>query len=190
MPGETAMPKLANFLAFQLGWFACVLGAAWGRPWVGTGLALAIVGWHLNRAAHPRAELTLIAIAAAVGALWDSALVALGWIGYPNGILVAETAPHWMVALWMLFATTLNVSLSWLKRRLLLAVVLGAIGGPLAYLAGSRLGALSFIEPAAALAALAIGWALLTPLLVLVARRHDGLLHARDTRGQAEESHV
>ena len=32
------MPMFANFLAFQIGWFACVLGGAHDLPWVGTAL--------------------------------------------------------------------------------------------------------------------------------------------------------
>ena len=116
------MPLLANFLVFQIGWFACVLGGANGLPWVGTGIALAIVAWHLTRAVRPKQELLLVLSAAAIGALFDSLLVALGWLAYPSGTLIAGTAPHWIVALWMLFAITLNLSLAWLKRRLLIAV--------------------------------------------------------------------
>ena len=168
------MPAIANFVAFQLGWFAVVLGAAYGWPWIGTAAALAIVAWHVTRAPRPSAELVLVVSAAAIGALWDSALAALGLVVYPHGMLVEGTAPHWIVALWMLFAATLNVSLGWLKRSLALAAAFGALGGPLAYLAGAKLGALAMPQPVPATAALALGWALLTPLLVIVARRHDG----------------
>ena len=168
-PSATAV--LVNFAGFQLGWFACVLGATHGLPWAGTGIALAIVAWHLARAPRPRAELALVLIAACVGALWDSGLSALGWIGYPNGVLIEGTAPYWIVAMWMLFATTLGVSLAWLGRNLALAAAFGALGGPLAYLGGAKLGALTFIAQDAALAALALGWAVLTPTLLRLARR-------------------
>jgi len=170
----STIPILVNFVAFQVGWFACVLGAAHGLPWAGTGAALAIVAWHLARAARPRAELALVLIAAGIGALWDSALSALGWIRFPNGVLIEGTAPHWIVAMWMLFATTLNVSLGGLGRNLPLAAAFGALGGPLAYLGGAKLGALTFVAQDAALVALALGWAMLTPLLLLLARRFDG----------------
>ena len=163
-----------NFIAFQLGWFACVLGAAHGLAWAGTGLALAVVAWHLSRASAPRAELMLILTAAGIGALWDSALAAVGWIRYPSGVLIEGAAPHWIVALWMLFATTLNLSLGWLKRSMPLAAVFGALGGPLAYLGGAGLGALEMVERHQALAALALGWAAFTPLLLQVARLYDG----------------
>ena len=178
----------ANILAFQIGWFACVLGGAHDLPWVGTGIALVIVAWHLTRAARPKQELLLVLSAAAIGALFDTLLVWLGWFTYSSGTLIAGTAPHWMVALWMLFATTLNLSLAWLKRRLFVAALFGAIGGPLAYLGGEKLGALNFASPTAGLIALAIGWALLTPLLAMIAQRFDGFVSRLDAA--IEMSHV
>ena len=45
---------------------------------------------------------------------------------------------------------------------------LGAIGGPLAFYAGNRLGAVEFSDFGAAMLALAIGWGALMPLLVLL----------------------
>ena len=168
------MPMLANIAAFQIGWFACVLGAAHGMPWAGVAVAFVVVALHLNRAPRPRTELALLLIAAAIGAVFDSALVALGWIAYPNGTLIAGTAPVWIVAMWVLFATTLNVSLRWLKRSLPLAIAFGAVGGPLAYVAGGKLGGLSFLQQSPALAALALGWAVITPVLLRIAGRFDG----------------
>jgi len=47
---------------------------------VGTGIAIAIVAWHLTRAVRPKQELLLVLSAAAIGALFDSLLVALGWL--------------------------------------------------------------------------------------------------------------
>jgi len=93
------------------------------------------------------------------------------------------------VALWMLFATTLNVSLAWLKRSALLAALFGAIGGPLAYYGGAKLGALSFLAPTPALVALALGWGLLTPLLIKLALRFDGFVSTLDARPQVEVAH-
>jgi hypothetical protein len=170
------MVMLVNFLAYQIGWFICILGAARGMPWAGTITAVGVVAWHLSRAREPRPELTLVLVAAMIGAAWDSLLPALGWVTYPNGMFVDGTAPHWMVALWMMFATTMNLSLRWMKRSLALAAALGAAGGPLSYWAGAELGALSFApgREVAALAALTIGWGVLTPVLVQLARRWNG----------------
>jgi hypothetical protein len=171
-----------NFFLFQIGWFACVLGGAHAQPWAGTAVAAAIVALHLARAANPAAELKLVLLAALLGGVWDSALVALGWIAYPSGTLIAGTAPYWIVAMWMLFATTLNVSLRWLKQHAFLAILFGAIGGPLAYYAGEMLGAVKFIDWQTAIAAQGIGWGMLLPLLVMFSNRYDGMAATRHLR--------
>lgn len=160
-----------NVVAFQAGWLACVLGAAHGWPWAGPVVAAAVVAWHARRAPRPAQELKLVAIAVLAGALFDSLLVAFGWIAFAPAALAEGIAPGWILALWALFATTLNVSLGWLRGRLLLAGILGGIAGPFAYWAGERLGALTFLEPVAALGALAAGWAVMLPALLAVARR-------------------
>lgn len=166
--------KLINFVLFQIGWFACVLSSAAGRPWIGTLTALAVLAWHVGRAQKPSREVSLILIAMLIGALWDSLLVWQSWLQYPVGNLLPEVAPYWIVVMWALFASTLNLSLRWLKQHPLLAIVLGAIAGPLAYFGGARLGAVDFVQPLNAFIALSIGWAILTPLLVLISNRFDG----------------
>ena len=168
------MALVLNILLFQIGWFACVLGAAHGFAWAGALTAVAIVAWHVARARDPRSELLLVACAAALGVVFESLLVQSGWIRFGAGVLIEGAATYWMVALWALFATTLNVSLRGLRARGWLAALLGATGGPLAYYAGARLGALEFVATGAGLAAIAAGWAVLTPLLFRAALRLDG----------------
>ena len=172
--------SLANFIFFQAGWLACVLGGANSQPWIGTLSAVVIVGYHLLRANAPRMELTLIIITVLLGAAWDSLLVWLNWISYTSGMWSPDFAPHWILALWALFATTLNVSLRWMKSHLWLAMASGAIAGPLAYYAGNRLGAVQFTDPTTALVALAVGWAVMMPLLLVLSRHING--YQLDTR--------
>ena len=74
----------------------------------------------------------------------------------------------------VLFATTLNVGMRWLRKSTLVAAIAGAIGGPLAFLAGERMGAVSFADPATSLVVIGIGWAVLLPVLVQLAIRFDG----------------
>ncbi|MBI1424993.1 MAG: DUF2878 family protein [Gammaproteobacteria bacterium] len=166
--------KISNFVLFQIGWFACVLSGAAMQPLMGVAIAAAIIGWHVWRAQQPAKEIYLILAAMLVGALWDSLLVWQTWLDYPAGILLPHTAPYWIIIMWALFASTLNLSLRWLKSHLLLAVILGAIAGPLAYYAGARLGAVDFVQPTSAFIALALGWAVFTPLLVILSKRFDG----------------
>ena len=166
---------VTNFLVFQLGWLACVLGGANHLPWAGTGVAAAGVAWHLSQAAAPWRELALVFTVGLCGAFWDSLLVASGLLVYPSGTLIAGTAPHWIVALWLLFATTLNVSLRWLRHRAALAMICGALGGPLAYYAGAQLGGVQMPHMVAAMTALSVGWAVFMPLLTMLAQRLDGM---------------
>ncbi|MDQ6619440.1 MAG: DUF2878 domain-containing protein [Pseudomonadota bacterium] len=164
-----------NFAAFQLAWFACVAGAARGTPWLGVFVAMAAVAAHASISARPRRELVLVLVAIAFGAVYDSSIAALGWITYNSGEFVPGIAPHWILALWALFATTLNVSLRWLRGRRVAAALVGAVAGPLSYYAGERLGALVLVEPVAATLALAVGWAIFTPVLIEIAQRCDGV---------------
>lgn len=165
------MPMAVNFVAFQIGWFACVLGAAKGYAFEGALIALAIVAAHIAFAARPGREFALVAAAAATGAVADSLLAASGWLRYDAGVLVQGTAPYWIVAMWALFAITLNVSMRALRNRLWLGALLGLFGGPAAYYAGANLGALTLVHHLPALVALAAGWALATPMLLALALR-------------------
>ncbi len=113
-------------------------------------------------------------IAAIIGALWESLLVAAGWLVYPSGTLIEGTAPYWIIAVWIIFATTFNVSLRYFKQHLVLASALGAVGGPLAFLAGERLGGVVFTNHTAGIGALTLGWALLVPLMMTLSNRWDG----------------
>jgi hypothetical protein len=118
--------------------------------------------------------LKLILACTAVGLVFDSLLLATRWVSYPNGEWLPGMAPYWIVAIWLLFATTLNLSMGWLKGRLPLAVMLGALGGPLSYIAGEKLGAMRLENPEAALIALAVAWAIIMPVLSLLAQRWNG----------------
>ena len=78
--------------------------------------------------------------------------------------------------MWINFALTLNGSMRWLHGRYLLAAVLGAIGGPLAYVAGVKLGAAALLASSTLVyGALAVVWAGAVPLLVWVTDRVNRL---------------
>lgn len=168
------MNLIINIIGFQFGWFAAVLGGANQLAWLGTAAALIIVAIHLFRSPGPGKEARLIMVAALIGLAWESALVSLDIMSYPSGTLVPGLAPHWIVAMWMLFATTLNVSFRWLRHRARLSAVLGAAFGPLAFYAGHRLGGVEFSQTALAMVVLATGWALFMPLLLWLGQYLDG----------------
>lgn len=172
-PGRALM--LSNFVVSQLAWFAAVLGAAHGRPLAGTLCVLAAIGWHLAVVARPGREARLVLLVCLVGGVAETGVVALGHVTYPSGQPFAQWPPYWMVALWGLFAIALNVTLRWLRGRAWLAAGLGAVAGPLAFSAGVRLGGAQFVDASAALATLALLWALAMPLLMWLSVRFDGV---------------
>ncbi|MEM7019851.1 MAG: DUF2878 domain-containing protein [Pseudomonadota bacterium] len=166
---------ITNFLLFHIGWFACILGGAWHMPWLGPAYAAAIIILHLSLVRIPKLEGQLILLAGIYGLCADSLLASMGRVSYNSGVLIEGAAPYWIIALWMLFATTLNIAFHWLKRRYLLATVLGAISGPLAYLGGEKLGAATLVNPSVALFALALIWGSAMPILVFFAERWNGV---------------
>jgi hypothetical protein len=169
------MNMLINFAAFQIGWFSSVLGAAQQMPWLGPVAFLLVLAIHLRFARRPQVEIGLVITCGVIGLVFDSVLVAAGWVTYPSGLFNELLAPYWIVTMWMLFGTTLNLSMGWLKGRPLLAALLGAVGGPASYVAGQKLGGIVFLEFVPAIIALAIGWAVFMPILMALAERFDGM---------------
>lgn len=157
-----------NFIGFQIGWFACVIGAAQGQVILAISVVGLIVAHHLYKN-NSYAELFIILIAMVIGFFWESYLVTSGWLSYGLAADSVVFAPLWLVAMWALFATTINFSMAWLKQRWLLASFMGSVFGPLAFIAGEKLGAVQFIDRPSALLALALGWASLMPLLLWLA---------------------
>ena len=163
------------FIVGQFGWFACVLSAAHDVPWIGVAVTLVLVAVHLARVDRRVPELKLLASVIVIGAVWESVPVAAGLLVYPNGTVLPGAAPYWILALWALFAAQFNTTFGWLKSRMLLASVLGAVAGPLSFRGGAALGAVRFAQPLAATLTLAAGWAVLLPVLILLSRRWDGV---------------
>ena len=133
-----------------------------------------IVAVHLIRANDSKPELVLIIIAMLIGTVWDSGLMMAGLFEFSNGVVVPAVIPLWLVAMWALFATTLNVSMKWMKGKYLIAAIIGAIGGPLAYYAGHRLGAVEFTDAATVLPLIAVGWSIIMPALMALSDRFNG----------------
>ena len=172
------MNVLLNIVVFKIAWLSTVFGGANELPLVGPVVVLGAIAIHLWLVAEPVRELLLILITGVIGVSWDSAMVAAGWVSYSSGMFVSGMAPYWILAMWMLFATTLNVSFRWLQQRLGLAALLGAVFGPLSYYAGASAGAVILHQPAAAFTGLSIAWAILLPSLLRLAQLLDGTQHA------------
>jgi hypothetical protein len=164
--------KLINFGLFQLGWFIAIWGAA-HQKLLPSMIAIALILMiYIIQARYKKEAFILLLLIMLLGPIFDQCLLSFGLIEYKSQFS-EYIVPIWIVALWGLFATTLNISLSWLKHYKLLAVLFGLIGGPLAYIAAEKLNAIQLMN-SYALLALALGWALLTPLSFVIAKRWNG----------------
>ena len=160
--------KLTNLVMFKRGGVACVSLAAAGQPLWATVAVAVVVTLHLLSVPVMVKEALLLAVAAVIGLAWESMLVWSGLLSYPASSQFAPLAPYWIVAMWVLFATTINHGLNWAKRSWHVSALAGMVGGPLAFYGGATMGAVEFSHTVTALAVIGAGWAVLMPLLVLV----------------------
>ncbi len=162
----TAMRFAINLAAFYIGWFSCVLGAARGITWLGPAAVFILFLLHIGIAPGRSRELRLAVVAAGAGFLVDTALIAAGIFIPVHKLLPLPLSPPWLVFLWVNFATTLNICLKRLHGHPVFCALLGAIGGPAAYYAGARLGAIQMHDRLEFfLAVLAVVWGIAVPAL-------------------------
>ena len=178
---KTARPQLVsglakgfwNAISANIGWFACILGAAWGRHWFGLIVVPILFIIHVMAIErHKIHTIFIVALAAMViGLLTDTALIMLGTVEPNRSVMPTPLAPLWDLMIWANFSLTLNTSLRFLQKKPLVAAVLGAICAPGTYYAGDRLGALHFSEPVLlGLIWVGVVWLLAMPCLSLVTR--------------------
>ncbi|MFZ9120121.1 MAG: DUF2878 domain-containing protein [Methylophilaceae bacterium] len=154
--------KLINFILFQSIWFILILAAA-HESFYGLviGFLLILVQYWHGKLMVPDFKLILASII--IGFAHDTSLNYFKFIQY-NIDFNTYYSPFWIIGLWISFALTINHSLAWLGNKKLLQMIFGLIGGPLAYIAGEKLGAIYMINTMT-LYVLALSWACITPLL-------------------------
>lgn len=152
---------VVNYLAYQAGWFAAVVGAGLGDGTAGAAIAAALIGLHLWLTRERGVELQLLAVATITGLVVEAWQLQAGTYRTLSGAATASVPPLWLLALWAQFATTFRYSLRHVLARPAVAVLFGALGGPVAFLAGERLGAVELTTPLVpGLLRLALGWML------------------------------
>jgi len=160
---------LPNLFRYQLTWLATILGAAHGKSDLGAFIGFLMVVLHFKRCHHLLAEYKTVFTTLLIGGLWELFLVQQDLVVY-QGLSPITIVPVWILILWAAFGATLNGCLGWFKDHLGWSVVFGALGGPLAWYGGAALGALSLPNPPLGYGVLAVGWAVMMPLLSFLAR--------------------
>ena len=163
---------LLNYGAYQVGWLAAILGAASGHGTAGACAGFALTTGHVLLARDRRGELVLVLAALATGVAVESWQIASGTYRVLAGASPGVLPPLWLLALWAQFATTFRFSLRRIMTAPRPALLFGALGGPIAFLAGERLGAVELTVPLApGLARLVVAWAAALAVLAWAARR-------------------
>ena len=164
---------VTNLLAFGIGWFACVVGAANGTPSYGIAVAAMLLALNILVAEDPIREARIIVTVGALGFVIDTMLASAGiFVFDPRTSNPSWLCPIWLVAIWMMFASTLTASLAWLAARGVIAAIVGAVAGPFSYFAAAKMGAIAIpgrVAPRVAI--LAIVWAVVLPGLLRFANR-------------------
>ena len=178
------MPPIAriiiNIVLFQIGWLVCVLSAVNNIALISLLFAFTAIGFHLFFTPMRIKEIQMLFLVTLTGTAWETVMVQLGFMVYINGNIFEGLPPYWILAMWLLFATTLNISLRWLHGRMMLAALLGMLFGPITYFAGSKLGGVSFPETLSTIAVVAISWGVLMPMLAVLAKRFDGFTVSKE----------
>jgi hypothetical protein len=169
---KTVRPAIRNginFVAFYVGWAVCVMAGAAGATLISLTFATVVIALHLALTPRPGREAAIVATLGVTGYAIDSLITGAGAYTFVGPRFLGVGAPIWIIGLWAMFATTLNASLAWLRANLAMAAVFGLVGGPLAFLAGAKLGAIEVTT--GGYVAGAIFYALATPLFLAVASR-------------------
>jgi hypothetical protein len=142
-----SITKLLYAIAFQVGWFICILT---DNP---TSLAYTIVFvgvhfWFLSRNKISRndkpsfkKEVLWLLIVVSGGGLLETISFSAGFLHNATSITVGYLSlpPLWLLNLWLLFAIALRTFLSPLLNRMKLTFLLIAVAIPLNYYAGAAL---------------------------------------------------
>jgi len=160
-----AARNILNFILFQIGWFTCVVYP----DLIGPLVVVAFLVIHFVLVSQHRfTELQFIGLGVLVGSLLDGLWLNAGILSDGNTGDEHLITPVWLVAIWAIFMTTLSHSLNWISRKVWLAFVFAPIAGPLAYWSASKLGNVALTDLPLSLAALALGWFIVFPLLLFI----------------------
>lgn len=171
MPLSVGTTRLVNAALYQAGWFACVLGAAGGHGAAGAAIAAGLVGVHVVLSTDRRRDLGVMAVALAFGVATEAGQIAGGTYASLGGAPPNGLPPAWLLLLWVQFGTTFRYGLHPVTTRAWRAALFGAVGGPLAFVAGERVGAVVLWSPVPpVLLGLAVAWSLALAALALTTR--------------------
>ena len=107
--------QLFNIIGFQFCWWVCVLGVKFQYPLLGPFLMAIFILIHILYISQNNNENIFIVLVSILGAFIDTAFLNTSLIFY-NGLTINYFAPFWIIAMWAGFSTTINHSISLVKK--------------------------------------------------------------------------
>ena len=154
---------IINFLGYYVSWFALVYTADRPDFYIGLALAFLFIGLHFYFSPVRKLDALLMVSMIVMSLLVESMMVVCGvltFVGNPVSFVI----PLWLILVWGVFALVINHSLSWLKSRLVMGVLLALVSAPLSYYSGEKLGAVVLAEYTYSLPVIAGVWMLILPV--------------------------
>lgn len=162
--------KILNLVSLNIGWFASVLGAGNGLPWLGPAVVAVLALAHLAYFRFDRNIALFYACACLLGIIADGALVLTDQLAFPSHAQLLTPLALWMPAMWVNFATAMHLSLSFFKGRYIIGAILGLISAPGTYYAGVVFDAVILRDPLPiSMGAVGVEWLIAFPLLIWLA---------------------
>ena len=88
------MANTVNYVLYQVGWLACIFGAAWSYPWMGVAVGSVTLAAHVLFAERRLDEWRLACIVGVLGVVVESAQIAAGTLRFTQGVVVAWLPPE------------------------------------------------------------------------------------------------
>ncbi|MEM9626750.1 MAG: DUF2878 domain-containing protein [Pseudomonadota bacterium] len=165
---NVAYPKWLNFILFQSIWFAAILGQDM-LEW----LIVLLLVVHLTLCPDLKNELKVILPCAAIGIIADTMLTFAGFFIFDPAPSILPI-PLWLIGIWLGFVGTFRHSMSYLLAKPAIAIPASMVAAPLSYLAGVKLGAVSFgFDTAFTIVIVGLLWAFMMALFIRIDRAHQ-----------------
>lgn len=158
----TLRQKTALILWFYVGWFGCIFFAKWQISRWSLVFPLLPFVFLLKFKLLGIKEVGFLFGISIIGIIFDWIVFRLNVVSFPGHS--SMFIPLWLDAMWFLFSTVVPLSHALFKSKLWLAVVLGALLGPLSYFSGISFEVLAF-QNQSALIVYAAFWGIYFPVI-------------------------
>lgn len=141
--------KVFRFVLFYASWLGSVYSVHYPNPEIISFLCfLPLLVSFLYGAKNRLQVLKMMGLISVAGLCLDSILHAFGYFEYPTESWFPwPVVPLWYFPLWMGFACSMIDMAELFRGRVWLAGALGTVGGPLSFIAGEKLGAITIHGP-------------------------------------------